>query len=105
MPPQLRARPEVVAGLPDPASEPLPRRVGAFQLLGALMQAGLPNRVVPEQWWTRTKTEDGFDAVEIACPCGHRPIVELAAYPTQCQCQRWFFYAGPEVLSLNGLRE
>jgi hypothetical protein len=80
-------------------------RLGGFTWLGVAMRAGVEHRVVPAEFWSQEVSDDGVATVaRVACPCGHEPVVELAAHPVKCECSRWFFYNGTDVWSLCGPR-
>jgi hypothetical protein len=70
--------------------------IGAFGWLGVLVQAGVPHRQVPSEFWT-VSHETSSSLAKVDCPCGHRPDIELAAFPVKCECERRFFFAGREV--------
>lgn len=74
------------------------RRLAAlsgFQWVSACVVAGLRPRPVPDEYWVTD-----HDCACVGCLCGEDVNVLLAAYPTPCDCGRWFFYDGTAVLSL-----
>lgn len=78
-------------------------RTSGFGWVRLFIECGLPYKVVPPEFWALDVSDDGEASVAlVACPCGHQPSVELAAYPEKCECERWFFFAGTEVLSFCG---
>jgi hypothetical protein len=95
-------RPRLIEALAadfEPCSTP--RRISSFPLLGVCLRAGLRCKTVPQEFWSAERDDDGHALALIRCPCGDAPVAELGEWPTQCECQRSFFYTGAEVLALN----
>jgi hypothetical protein len=97
-------RDETMAALKpaDAYGNPLPKRMGAHPFVGLAIQAGVPSRTVPEEFWGHATDLENHAQAVVHCPCGEVVIVELAVNLRPCPgCQRWFFYSGPDVLVLN----
>lgn len=102
MPRLLSVEPELVDGVRrvDLLDRPIPHRLTGFAFLGVFLRAGLRYKLVPQEFWAET-AEGGLTVAEVACPCGHSPQARVAAYPTPCECERWFFFDGTDVWALN----
>lgn len=100
-------RPEVADSLRhlDKWGGEMPRRLGAFPLLGVAVAAGVPCRAVPDDYWRPASGVGGghYSQAIIDCVCGATTTLELGCGPDPCAglCGRWFFYAGPQVLALG----
>jgi hypothetical protein len=97
-------RPETYEALKpvDVRGEQMPGRIGLHKLLGVAMQGGVPSRWVPDEYWRQASDLNRHALAVVDCTCGQTVIVELAVELRPCPgCQRWFFYAGPDVLALN----
>lgn len=61
-----------------------------------LGEVGVTPRLVPGEFWAL----DG-ERVEVACPCGHSPVVAEDAAPSRCECERYFCFVGGDVWCFN----
>lgn len=79
---------------------PLPRKFGLFPLLRVAVQAGVPMKVVPEEYWRQACDSQNRELQAlIECTCGQTNVLPVGRKLVDCPgCQRWFFYAGSEVL-------
>ena len=78
-------------------------RLGGFTFMQAFVRGGLTFKSVPQEHYATGGSDDGeASTATVSCLCGTDIVVELAAYPVECECGRWFFFAGGEVLSLCG---
>jgi hypothetical protein len=77
----------------------VPARISGYGWVQLFVSLGLTYRVVPDEFWNLDTNDDGISIARVACPCGHEPEVEVAAYPIKCKCPRWFFFGGTEVLA------
>lgn len=84
----------------DDDEERWPARLSGFQYMAVFMRSGMRPRTVPAANWTVAHTEDNSDSAVVRCHCDAEVRVNLAAYPVQCACKRWFFYDGTAVWSL-----
>lgn len=98
---QPRARPDVADALlkTDDHDRRLPAPLSGFQWVQKLLEWGMPYRQVPREHWEPKPHRDGDHAM-VRCVCGEGRDVSLGAYPTRCECERWFFYDGTVVWCL-----
>jgi hypothetical protein len=104
LPPDGHIRPETMAALAPVGAfgVPLLKRMGPYPFLAVAIKAGIPTRVVPEDYWRDATDLENHAQAVIDCPCGQLVIVELARDLKPCPgCKRWFFYSGPAVFALN----
>lgn len=77
--------------------------MGGLTYATYMAQIGVTPREVPGDFWNLNITADGYPAAEVACPCGHTPLVETLGPITECdgECGRHFFFDGESVWAFN----
>jgi len=85
----------------DAFANPMPRRLGAHTFAAVAIRAGVPMRAVPEEYWCHATDLENHAQAVVDCHCGQLVIVELAELKPCSNCERWFLYAGPDLLALN----
>jgi hypothetical protein len=87
----------------DAFGRSLPRKLGLFPLLRVAVQAGVRYRSVPEDFWAPASDAESHELQAVVnCQCGQVNIVPVGRTLLPCPgCERWFFYAGAEVLAFN----
>lgn len=76
-----------------------PHRLTGFSFMGVYLQGGLNPREVPQEFWDFAEA-NGATVAAVRCPCGVADDVPLGEHPTKCDCGRWYFFDGTDVLSL-----
>jgi hypothetical protein len=59
--------------------------------------------VIPGEFWSEDVNDDGYAEAVIACPCHRTPRVEIGRL-SECECGRFFYYVGSEVMVGNSPR-
>lgn len=101
----LRARPDVADQIPSKKTRDLlgreqGRRIGWHWFFRALPGMFAQFSTIPGDFWAQDVNDDGFSEAVVSCPCGETPHIEVGCVE-KCVCERWFFFAGPEVLVAN----
>lgn len=82
---------------------PVPAKLGLFPLLRVAVRAGVPLRIVPEDYW-RAASDVATHHLQayVSCVCGQTNTMTVGVELLSCPgCDRWFFYTGTEVLVFN----
>jgi hypothetical protein len=85
----------------DGLGRPMVKRMGAHPFVAVAIQAGVPTRTVPKDFWAEATDLQNHPQAAIDCRCGQTVIAELAELRPCPGCQRWFFYSWPDVFALN----